>query len=284
MSENYLTIGQMAKLNHVSTQTLRLYDRKGLLKPEYQDPQNGYRYYHIAQSDELDLIHTMKICGMTLEQIHKQLTQASQEDLHKSLIEQEKKLSKEIKQLTRSLYTIRRFTSNLSRLNSIPPIGKIIYEYLPERRIDTFTSDIDFFEKGYSGYEEMLREFKSYMIKNGLPLSYFFNAGTLIEKDDFTKQILKSNKVFIFIDDDYPVSKSQRILPENMYMTIYADDTSQEYEYAKKIYSEIKKEGYEIAGEYLCEVILFTPYNKKQNKYMKYKMQVPIMKTHNSIN
>jgi len=148
MSENYLTIGQMAELNHVSTQTLRLYDRKGLLKPEYQDPQNGYRYYHIAQSDELDLIHTMKICGMTLEQIHKQLTQASQEDLHKSLIEQEKKLSKEIKQLTRSLYTIRRFTSNLSRLNSIPPIGKIIYEYLPERRIDTFTSDIDFFWKG----------------------------------------------------------------------------------------------------------------------------------------
>ncbi|MFU7515709.1 MerR family transcriptional regulator [Clostridium sp. HCS.1] len=276
MGENYLTIGQMAELNHVSTQTLRLYDRKGLLKPEYQDPQNGYRYYHIAQSDELDLIHTMKICGMTLEEIQKQLTESSQKELYESLIEQEKKLSKEIYKLTRSLYTIRRFTSNLNLLNSLPPIGKIIYEYLPERRIDTFTSNIDFFEKGYSGYEEMIREFKSYMIENELPLSYFFNAGTLIEKDDFSKQKLKSNTVFIFVDDDYPESKTQRILPENMYITIYADDTSKEYQYAKEIYSEIKKVGYEIAGEYLCEVILYTPYNKKEKKYMKYKLQVPV--------
>ena len=28
-----LTIGQMAELNHVSEQTLRLYDREGLMKP-----------------------------------------------------------------------------------------------------------------------------------------------------------------------------------------------------------------------------------------------------------
>lgn len=279
MSENYLTIGQMAELNHVSTQTLRLYDKKGLLKPEYQDPENGYRYYHINQSDELDLIHTMKICGMTLEQIQKQLTESSQEKLYKSLMEQEKKLSKEIQQLTRSLCIIRRFTSNINRVKSIPPIGKIIYEYLPERRIDTFTSEIDFFERGYSGYEEMLREFKNYMIENKLPLSYFFNAGTLIEKDDFCKQKLKSNTVFIFVDEDYPKSKSQRILPENMYITIYADDTSQEYQYAKEIYSEIEKEGYEIVGEYLCEVIMVTPYNKKEKKYMKYKIQVPIRNT-----
>ncbi|MDZ5010421.1 hypothetical protein GNF77_16235 [Clostridium perfringens] len=122
----------------------------------------------------------------------------------------------------------------------------------------------------------MLREFKSYMIKNGLPLSYFFNAGTLIEKDDFIRQKLKSNKVFIFVEDDYPISISQRVLPENMYITIYADDTIQEYQYAKQIYSEIEKSGYEIAGEYLCEVILYTPYNKKRNKSIKYKIQVPI--------
>jgi len=61
-----------------------------------------------------------------------------------------------------------------------------------------------------------------------------------------------------------------------MYITIYADDTSKEYQYAKEIYSEIKKVGYEIAGEYLCEVILYTPYNKKEKKYMKYKLQVPV--------
>ena len=45
-----LTIGQMAKLNRISQQTLRLYDREGLLTPMITDPNTGYRYYHIIQS------------------------------------------------------------------------------------------------------------------------------------------------------------------------------------------------------------------------------------------
>ena len=64
-----LTIGQMAELNHVSEQTLRLYDREGLMKPRYTDPVTGYRYYHITQSARLDMIQTMKVYGMTLRQI-----------------------------------------------------------------------------------------------------------------------------------------------------------------------------------------------------------------------
>ena len=44
-----LTIGQMAELNHISEQTLRLYDRVGLLKPRYIDRATGYRYYHESQ-------------------------------------------------------------------------------------------------------------------------------------------------------------------------------------------------------------------------------------------
>ena len=38
-----LTIGQMAKLNRISQQTLRLYDREGLLTPMITDPNTGYR-------------------------------------------------------------------------------------------------------------------------------------------------------------------------------------------------------------------------------------------------
>ena len=44
-----LSIGQMAKLNHISEQTLRLYARKGLLRPHMTDGRSGYRYYHIMQ-------------------------------------------------------------------------------------------------------------------------------------------------------------------------------------------------------------------------------------------
>ena len=45
-----LTIGQMTKLNNITEQTLRLYDKIGLLKPHIINKENGYRYYSIKQS------------------------------------------------------------------------------------------------------------------------------------------------------------------------------------------------------------------------------------------
>ena len=69
MNLQRLTIGQMAKLNQISQQTLRLYDREGLLTPMITDPHTGYRYYHIIQSARLDMIQYMKASGMTLKQI-----------------------------------------------------------------------------------------------------------------------------------------------------------------------------------------------------------------------
>lgn len=68
-----LTIGQMAQLNHISEQTLRLYDREGLLKAQEVDLKSGYRYYHILQSARIDLIQNMKMYGLTLKQIRDML-------------------------------------------------------------------------------------------------------------------------------------------------------------------------------------------------------------------
>ena len=68
-----LTIGKMAKLNNISDQTLRLYDRIGLLKPYYIDEQTGYRYYNIKQCARLDMIQYMKELGMSLKQIKEHL-------------------------------------------------------------------------------------------------------------------------------------------------------------------------------------------------------------------
>ncbi len=54
------TIGKMAKLNNVTEQTLRLYDKMGLFKPAYVDEHNGYRLYDIGQSARLDIIQYLK--------------------------------------------------------------------------------------------------------------------------------------------------------------------------------------------------------------------------------
>ena len=47
----YLTIKQASKLLHVTTLTLRNWDKKGILKP-YRNPANNYRVYRIDQVEE----------------------------------------------------------------------------------------------------------------------------------------------------------------------------------------------------------------------------------------
>ena len=63
------TIGEISKHQNISRQTLIFYDKIGLFRPAYVDPENGYRYYSTAQLDYLDTICIMKKFGFSLDEI-----------------------------------------------------------------------------------------------------------------------------------------------------------------------------------------------------------------------
>ena len=63
------SIGEIAKLFNISTQTLRLYDRIGLLKPSLINEETGYRYYSIDQFIKLECIKRCKVMGFSLDEI-----------------------------------------------------------------------------------------------------------------------------------------------------------------------------------------------------------------------
>ena len=65
----YFTIGEIANMYNLSIQTLRHYDKIGLLSPAYTNPKTGYRYYSIQQFVKIDFIKHGKALGMTLDEI-----------------------------------------------------------------------------------------------------------------------------------------------------------------------------------------------------------------------
>lgn len=67
--ENLFSIGEVARYQHISKQTLIFYDKIGLFRPTWVDPSNGYRYYSASQIDYLDTILIMKKIGFSLEEI-----------------------------------------------------------------------------------------------------------------------------------------------------------------------------------------------------------------------
>lgn len=54
---------------HISVGSLRRYEQAGLLKPEYTDPETGYRYYSARQFEVLNTIRYLRVLDMPLGQI-----------------------------------------------------------------------------------------------------------------------------------------------------------------------------------------------------------------------
>jgi DNA-binding transcriptional MerR regulator len=75
-----LKIGDFSRLGRVTIKTLRYWDEIGLLKPDYVNMENGYRYYASDKLAVVQEIMSMKDIGLYLEDIHKVL----QGGLHKS--------------------------------------------------------------------------------------------------------------------------------------------------------------------------------------------------------
>lgn len=270
-----LSIGQMAELNHVSEQTLRLYDKEGLLVPRCVDPVTGYRYYHIIQSAKLDLIQNMKIYGMTLRQIRSFLDSNDPAALRALLTEQADSIEERIRQLRRSQSAITRTLDNYRRYEAMPRNGEIFLEYIPERRIFRYNCDVNYFDQDESGYEYMLRQMKTNLVANNMPLSYFTNIGTIIRREHLVPDALFSNEVFLFVDED-DSSQAMETLPAASYLCLCSDEFSMEAANVRRLLDYVQTRGCEIAGDYICEVVVDFPMLDFDRRRMFYKAQIPV--------
>ena len=64
-----LSIGDFARLGHLSVRMLRHYDGIGLLSPSRVDPVTGYRWYDATQLSRLNRVLALKDLGFTLDQV-----------------------------------------------------------------------------------------------------------------------------------------------------------------------------------------------------------------------
>ncbi|MCB6993455.1 MerR family transcriptional regulator [bacterium 210820-DFI.6.37] len=266
----------MAKLNRISQQTLRLYDREGLLTPMTTDSDTGYRYYHIIQSARLDMIQYMKAYGMTLKQIRQQLETGDVNTIKQFLLQQEAAIDHQIEDLQRSKRSIARTLQNYRQYDALPKDGQMFMQYIPERHIYRFTSEKDFFDQDYAGYEYMLRELKMHLANNDLPMSYFCNVGTMLRQENLLNDNFSSNEVFLFVDPEDENVKSEYI-PAAMYYCVCSDDFYAEKDNARKLMELIRKSGMQVCGDYLCEVLVEFPVFERSQKNMFYKIEIPVI-------
>lgn len=273
---NRLTVGQMARLNHVFEQTLRYYDRLGILKPNKVDEKTGYRYYSIKQSARLDMIQYMKSLGMSLKDIIKHLKNCDI-GLVKSILEQKSiQIDEQLDALKFQKQAVDRAIMNFERYESSPPDGVIVLEHIGKRRVYSFKTGINFYEHGIEVYEELLRALKNDLAEKALPNIYFCNAGTILTRENALRRNFVSTELFVFVDRGYVPDELITTIPANTYLCIYCNRFDKEIIYANRLFDEVEQRNYTIIGDYICEVIADLPDYGDNERGMFFRLQVPV--------
>lgn len=134
MKEKY-TIGETAALLGVSTQTLRYYDKIGLLSPKYTDESNSYRYYCYNQFHYIDKIKYLQGFGLSLDEIKEIIQDGSVDNLLKYLAVKKQELIQQELDLQEKIKDINWYIDYFNYIDK-SSVNKNVYKIqLPERYI-----------------------------------------------------------------------------------------------------------------------------------------------------
>lgn len=92
----YFSIGDAAKAVHTTTETLRHYDRIGLVKPSKKDEWTKYRYYTEQDIVRLNTVRLLQLMDLPLQEIKKVLAYDDLEKIVAFLSQAEKKADEKI--------------------------------------------------------------------------------------------------------------------------------------------------------------------------------------------
>ena len=271
-----LTIGKMAKINGISEQTLRLYDKIKLIQPCDTNPETGYRYYHIKQCAQLDMIQYMKALGMNLSQIKECFEDQNIDQFKEVLHRQKSNIHQQLETLRHVEKSIDRAIEGYQRYEVAPREETPVLEYQKARRIFCYDTKINAYSYGMEYYEQVLRALKKNYALHRFPMSYFCNVGSIIRNEFFMKKELMATEVFVFIDEEFQSSEDVEIIPEGMYVCLYCDGFNREEEGLKKLMEYIFTHDYIVVGDCFSEILVELPTSTNYDRKAFFKLQVMV--------
>ena len=109
-----MTIGQVAKLSAVGVETIRFYEREGLLnKPKRKE--SGYRLFEAEVVSRIKFIKRAKQLGFSLKEIRELLS--LRVDSRVGATEVKKRVDSKIEQIDRRIYDLKKVRNALAQLS-----------------------------------------------------------------------------------------------------------------------------------------------------------------------
>ena len=134
--EKYFSVGEAAKAAHTTSETLRHYDRIGLVKPSKKDEWTNYRYYTEQDIVRLNTVRALQVMDLPLKEIKKVLEYDDLEKIIDFLEQTEKKADEKMAALQYSKSKIALAKADYERkLKARDQLTGTVVKELPERVI-----------------------------------------------------------------------------------------------------------------------------------------------------
>lgn len=268
--KNKFQIGEMAKFFRISSETLRHYDRIGLLRST-QDDDTKYRFYDVRALFQLSRILFLKSLDIPLNEIKMYMQRKSTENLLNMLRKKEKALEDKIYHLNMLKDKI---STKLDLFDNVErDKGQVMVRLYPER--SGFYLDLN----SLKDESEIIQAFKDHS-------DFFGISSWLIEGQIYTSVKKESMQAGVFnqfrylIEVPYDASAHQMIqkIPAGTYACLIVvgsyRDMSSHYETLTRW---IAKEGYHICGDSIERNIVDYDFSDSEDEYVS-EIQIPISK------
>lgn len=213
--KNMFSAGELAKLQKISKQTLLFYDKTGLFRPAYTDPENGYRYYSAEQLDYLDTILIMKKTGVPLKKIREYMETGTTENSLHFLRNQISVIEEEIKELklveSRLKHRCHQVENSLENISTEPERATAENLYILYEQV----------EKPYSMKETSIATKKCYAKALSENLPVYYQCGVTVPLEKIKEgNFMEANTAFVVTENVEGV-KNIRLLPEGKTISMY---------------------------------------------------------------
>lgn len=218
--KNFLSIGEMSQMTGVHIKSLRYYDRIGVLKPAYVDPDTNYRYYTYPQHGIVDAIQTCVELDIPLKQFPDFIEDEGQEIHYANLLEHGKTLAeKKIRDIREGLKQIEFYLQEIKRGEALMRQNQPVFRDVRKKRYFTIPLEKPL---SFDEYDKTWKNIYDEAINEGCTVGYETGLLYIFQKEDVRR--------YEFLEIISGDAKSKRILtlPAGRYISKCVDQIKME--------------------------------------------------------
>lgn len=268
------TVGEMAKLNNISKQTLIFYDNENIFKPKIIDPINGYRYYTADQLEILDSILILKEMGLSLKDIREFMKNRNSESAIALMKEQQEKIKNKIKhmkliqkRLERKIQTLESFSKHENKVEFISTTKS---EYLAIEKVSSPQDllKLDIALKSLLNRAEIFN------------YPHYYQVGAMIPVENLIHgKYVSADYAFIPLESNLVGVKTHKKVKGLYARTYHTGTYSSIGKTYKKLLKEIQESGYHIIQGHSYEYCILDSLTSKESDDYVTEIQIPIEKS-----